>query len=79
MEKKLWKLIANIPGIAGRPGWSEYFLVREVDEQNAIVALLSARNDLQSAATIELRGQADQTFIEWVQPDQDVFQIMVVS
>jgi hypothetical protein len=79
MEKKLWKLIANIPGIAGGPGWREYFLVREVDEQNAIVALLSARNDLQSAATIELRGQADQAFIEWVQPDRDVFQIMVVS
>jgi hypothetical protein len=29
--------------------------------------------------TIELRGQADQSFIEWVQPDRDVFQIMVVS
>jgi hypothetical protein len=79
MEKKLWKLIANIPGIAGKPGWREYFLVREVDEQNAIVTLLHTRTDLQAAGTIELRGQADQAFIEWVQPDQDVFQVMVIS
>jgi hypothetical protein len=53
-------------------------VVREVDEQNAIVALLCARADLQ-AATVELRGQADQAFIEWVQPNRDVFQVMVVS
>jgi hypothetical protein len=78
MEKKLWKLIANVPGIAGKPGVKEYYLVREVDEQNAIVALLCARADLQ-AATVELRGQADQAFIEWVQPNRDVFQVMVVS
>jgi hypothetical protein len=78
MEKKLWKLIANVPGIAGKPGVKEYYVVREVDEQNAIVALLCARADLQ-AATVELRGQADQAFIEWVQPNRDVFQVMVVS
>jgi hypothetical protein len=24
MEKKLWKLIANVPGIAGKPGVKEY-------------------------------------------------------
>lgn len=53
--------------------------VREADEQNAISALLRPRADLQAAATIELRGQADQAFIEWVQPDRDVFQVMVVS
>ena len=79
MEKKVWKLIANIPGIGSNPGWKEYFLVREVDEQNAIVALLTVRTDLQSAAIIELRGQADQTLIEWIQPDRDVFQVMVIS
>jgi len=79
MEKKLWKLIANVPGVAGKPGLKEYYVVREVDEQSAIVALLSTRTDLQAAATIELRGQADQAFIEWVQPDRDVFQVMVVS
>jgi hypothetical protein len=79
MEKKLWKLIANLPGIAGKPGLKEYYVVREVDEQRAIAALLSARTDLQAAGTIELRGQADQAFIEWVQPDRDVFQVMVVS
>src|ERR1700730_7508621 len=78
MEKKLWQLIANVPGIAGKPGVKEYYVVREVDEQNAIVALLCARADLQ-AATVELRGQADQAFIEWVQPNRDVFQVMVVS
>jgi hypothetical protein len=60
-------------------GLKEYYVVREVDEQNALVALLSTRTDLQASATIELRGQADQSFIEWVQPDRDVFQIMVVS
>jgi hypothetical protein len=79
MEKKLWKLIANVPGIAGKPGLKEYYVVREVDEQNALVALLTTRTDLQASATIELRGQADQAFIEWVQPDRDVFQIVVVS
>ena len=79
MEKKLWKLIANVPGIAGKPGLKEYYVVREVDEQNAIVALLNTRADLRAFATIELRGEADQAFIEWVQPDRDVFQIMVVS
>src|ERR1700758_1120070 len=68
MEKKLWKLIANVPGIAGKPGVKEYYVVRAVDEQNAIVALLCARADLQ-AATVELRGEADQAFIEWVQPN----------
>ena len=78
MEKRLWNLIANVPGIAGKPGVKEYYVVREVDEQNAIVALLCARADLQ-AATVELRGQADQAFIEWVQPNRDVFQVMVVS
>ena len=79
MEKKLWKLIANMPGIAGKPGLKEYYVVREVDEQTAMAALLSTRVDLQGAATIELRGQADQAFIEWVQPDRDVFQVMVAS
>jgi hypothetical protein len=79
MEKKLWKLIANVPGVAGKPGVKEYYLVREVDEQSALMALLKTRADLQATATIELRGQADQAFIEWVQPDRDVFQVMVVS
>ena len=79
MEKKLWKLIANVPGIGSNPGWKEYYLVREVDEQNAILALLTTRSDLQTAATIELRGQADQAFVEWIQPDRDVFQVVVVQ
>lgn len=79
MEKRLWKLIANVPGIAGKPGLKEYYLVREVDEQSALVALLSTRTDLQGAATFELRGQADKAFVEWVQPDRDVFQVMVIS
>jgi hypothetical protein len=78
MQKKIWKLIANMSGIGSNPGWREYYVVRELDEQTAIVALLSTRPDLQ-AATIELRGEAGEAFVEWVQPDRGVFQIMVVE
>ena len=79
MEKKFWKLIADLPGRAGEPGWKEYYVVREVDEQNAIVALLSIRTDLRDRATIALQGQADPALIEWIQPDRDVFQVVVLS
>jgi hypothetical protein len=79
METKFWKLIVTLPGIAGKPGWKEYYVVREVDEQNAVVALLSIRTDLRDLATIEVRGQVDEAFIEWIQPARDVFQVVVLS
>jgi hypothetical protein len=44
MEKRPWKLIANVPGIAGKPGVKEYYVVRAVDEQNAIVACALGRS-----------------------------------
>jgi hypothetical protein len=78
MPKKLWKIIAHIPGLDGEPGWQEYFVVREVDRVSAIATLLRNRPDLEEAAC-EVKGEAGPDFLDWLQPDKDVFSIMVVS
>ena len=76
MQKKPWKLVAHIPGLDG-PGWREYFIVRETERMPAIAALLRARPDLDEAR-IEVKGEAGQDFLDWLEPDSDVFSIMVV-
>jgi hypothetical protein len=78
MQKKPWKLIAYIPGLNGAPGFQEYFIVRGADAATAIAALLTARTDL-SNIQIEVKGEADKSFLDWLQPDRDVFSIMVLS
>lgn len=78
MKTRSWKLIAHIDGLDGAPGWQEYFLVRETGQMEAVAALLRSRPDLASSR-IEPRGEAGPDLIDWLQPDSDVFQIMVVS
>ena len=78
MQKKPWKLIAYIEGLDGKPGWQEYFLVRDVDRYAAIATLLKGRPDLGNPR-VEVKGGASPDFLDWIQPDKDVFSIMVVS
>jgi hypothetical protein len=78
MQKKPWKIIAHIPGLDGSPGRHEYFIVREIDRANALATLLRARPDLAEGAS-EIMGEASQDLLDWLQPDNDVFQVMVVS
>jgi hypothetical protein len=78
MQKQSWKFIAHIPGIDGRPGWLEYFVVRETSAVPALAALIKARPDL-AKVRCESKGHADQDFLDWLQPDQDVFSIMALS
>lgn len=78
MQKKPWKLIAHIPGLDGKPGFQEYFIVRDVNRTDSVASLLKARPDL-GEANIEVKGEAGQDLLDWLQPDNDVFQVMVVS
>jgi hypothetical protein len=54
------------------------FLVRDSDRMSALAALLRGRPDLASHS-YEFRGEASQDFLDWIQPDKDVFSIMVLS
>jgi hypothetical protein len=78
MTKKPWKLIAHIPGLDDKPGWHEYFIVRDSDRMGAKAALLRTLPDLEDA-NIEIKGEAGEGFLDWLQPDKDVFSIIVVS
>jgi hypothetical protein len=78
MQKKPWRLIAHIPGLDGKAGFHEYFIVRDTERMTAVATLLKARPDL-GKARIEIKGEASQDFLDWLQPDSDVFQVMVLS
>jgi len=78
MRKKPWKLIAYIEGPDGKSGPQEYFLVRDVDRYAAIATLLKTRPDL-GKSRVEVKGGASPDFLDWIQPDKDVFSIMVLS
>jgi hypothetical protein len=77
MQKKPWKLIAHIEKSDGRAGREEYFLVRDVDRYAAIATLLKGRPDLGNPR-VEVKGGASPDFLDWIQPDKDVFSIRVV-
>jgi hypothetical protein len=77
MQKKPWKLIAHIERSDGTPGGQEYFLVRDVDRYAAIATLLKGRPDLGNPR-VEVKGGASPDFLDWIQPDKDVFSIRVV-
>jgi hypothetical protein len=77
MQKKPWKLIAHIEGPDGPLGFREYFLVRDVDRYAAIATLLKGRPDLGNPR-VEVKGGASPGFLDWIQPDKDVFSIRVV-
>jgi hypothetical protein len=78
MQKKPWKLVAHVEKSDGRPGCQEYFLVRDVDRYAAIATLLKGRPDLGNPR-VEVKGGASPDFLDWIQPDKDVFSIRVVS
>ena len=78
MQKKPWKLVAHIEKSDGRPDSREYFLVRDVDRYAAIATLLKGRPDLGNPR-VEVKGGASPDFLDWIQPDKDVFSIRVVS
>jgi len=77
MQKKPWKLVAHIEESDGGPGRQEYFLVRDVDRYAAIATLLKGRPDLGNPR-VEVKGGASPDFLDWIQPDKDVFSIRVV-
>jgi len=76
--KKPWKIIARIPALDDSPGCHEHFIVRATDRHAAVATLRKARTDLLDVAC-EVKGEAGQDFLDWLQPDKDVFSIMVVS
>jgi len=76
--KKPWKIVVHIQGVDGKPSWKEYFIVRDTDGQAALATLRSVRPDLLYFLS-EVKGEATQDFLDWIQPDKDVFSIMVVS
>jgi hypothetical protein len=78
MQKKPWKLVAHIEKSDDRPGRQEYFLVRDADRYAAIATLLKERPDLGNPR-VEVKGGASPDFLDWIQPDKDVFSIRVVS
>jgi hypothetical protein len=78
MQRRAWKIIVRVAGLDGKSGWNESFIVKDSDRMSALAAMLRARPDLASYA-YEFKGEASQDFLDWVQPDKDVFQVMVVS
>jgi hypothetical protein len=78
MQRRAWKIILRVPGLDGKSGWNEYFIVKDSDRMSARAALLRARPDLANYA-YEFKGEASQDLLDWVQPDKDVFCVMVVS
>jgi hypothetical protein len=78
MQRRAWKIIVRVPGLDERPGWNEYFIIKDSDRMSALAALLRARPDLANYP-YEFMGEASQDFLDWVQPDKDVFYVMVVS
>jgi hypothetical protein len=73
-----WKIIATTE----RPGRGvhlrEYFIVREADRNAAIAALRRNCPDLFDA-NCEVRGEASQDFLDWLDEDQDIFCIMSLT
>ena len=76
--KKPWKIIALIPGLDDAPACHEYFIVRATDRHAAMATLRNVRRDLLDVHC-EIKGEADQDFLDWLQLDKNVFSIMVVS
>jgi hypothetical protein len=78
MQRRAWKIVVSVPGLDGKSGWNEYFIVKDSDRMSARAALLRARPDLASYA-YDFKGEASQDLLDWVQPDKDVFCVMAVS
>jgi hypothetical protein len=79
MEKKRpWKIIAYTERLGGGLGSQEYFIVRELNPHAAIATLQTVRTDLLDTRC-EVKGEASADFLDWLQVDQDVFSIMVLS
>jgi hypothetical protein len=78
MQKKPWKIIAYTERLDGGPGSQEYFVVRELNPHAAIATLQTVRTDLLDARC-EVKGEASTDLLDWLQVDDDVFSIMVLS
>ena len=78
MQTRAWKLVAHIPGLDGKPGWREYYVVRDTGQMQAVATLIKRRPEL-ADCRIEPRGEASEGFMDWVEPDNDVFQVVVMS
>ena len=78
MQKKPWKVIAYTEPLGGGPGSQEYFIVRELNPHAAIATLQTIRTDLLDARC-EVKGEASADFLDWLQADEDVFSITVLS
>jgi hypothetical protein len=78
MQKKPWKITAYTERLGGGPGSQEYFVVRELNPHAAIATLQTVRTDLLDARC-EVKGEASADLLDWLQVDDDVFSIMVLS
>jgi hypothetical protein len=78
MQKKPWKIIAYTERLGGGPGSQEYFVVSELNPHAAIATLQTVRTDLLDARC-EVKGEASADLLDWLQVDDDVFSIMVLS
>lgn len=57
-------------------GRRAYFIVRATDQPSAMATLFQIRPDLAGTTTCEVKGEASQDFLDWLQPDKDVFSII---
>jgi len=76
--KKTWKIVARVPAVDEAPGYREYFIVRATDRHDALATLQKARKDLLDIPC-EVKGEAGEDFLDWLEFDKDVFSIIVVS
>jgi hypothetical protein len=56
MQRRAWKIILRVPGLDGKSGSNEYFVVKDSDRMSALAALLRARPDLGNYA-YEFKGE----------------------
>jgi hypothetical protein len=78
MQKKPWKIIAYTERLGGGPGSQEYFIVSELNAHAALATLQTVRANLLDAHC-EVKGEASADFLDWLQADDDVFSIVVLS
>jgi len=78
-----WKIIATIKRLGGEPNFPpqrEYFLVAAPDQATALKALSFKRPDL-NGAEFEVRGRADQWFMDWLDfgEESEILSIQVIQ
>ena len=77
-----WKIITTTKRVGGEPNFTpqrEYFVVALPDQSVALRALSLKRPDL-NGAEFEVKGQADQWFLDWLEVKEgQILSIMVLQ